>query len=86
MSIHIDGGGRAVLERAVGAELLATGLSVLGSDARDMCGQQFAKALALIHEGITTRISDGKKIGGSTTEGSAARVRVLLEAERIMGS
>ncbi|PBK66141.1 hypothetical protein ARMSODRAFT_960597 [Armillaria solidipes] len=81
-----DGGGRAMLERAVGAELLATGLSVLGSDAKDMWGQQFVKVLALIHEGITTGMGDGKKIGGSTTEGSAARVRVLLEVERIMGS
>ncbi|KAK0437767.1 GLE1-like protein-domain-containing protein [Desarmillaria tabescens] len=81
-----DGGGRAMLERAVGAELLATGLSVLGSDAKDMWGQQFVKMLALIHEGSTTGMGDGKKIGGSTTEGSAARARVLLEVERIMGS
>ncbi len=51
-----------------------------------MWGQQFVKVLELIHEGITTGMGDGKKIGGSTTEGSAARVRVLLEVERIMGS
>ncbi|KAK0495749.1 GLE1-like protein-domain-containing protein [Armillaria luteobubalina] len=69
-----DGGGRAMLERAVAAELLATGLSVLGSDAKDMWGQQFVKVLALIHEGITIGMGDGKKIG------------VLLEVERIMGS
>ncbi|KAG7440741.1 uncharacterized protein BT62DRAFT_937711 [Guyanagaster necrorhizus] len=80
-----DGGGWAMLERAIGAELLATGLSVLGSNAKDMWGQQFVKVLALIREGTITGMGDGKKIGGSTPEGSAARARVLLEVERIMG-
>jgi nucleoporin GLE1 len=40
--------------------------------------------LALIHEGITTGYENGKVIGGLTTEGAAARTRVMVALENIM--
>lgn len=60
------------------------GLDVLGLEAKDVWGQQWIKMLALIHEGITTGYESGKVIGGSTTEGAAARTRVMVALENIM--
>ncbi|KAF8662050.1 hypothetical protein AX16_001235 [Volvariella volvacea WC 439] len=74
----------ALLERAVAAELIYTALDVLGDHAKSVFGQQWIKMLELIHRGATTGMSNGKLIGGSTPEGTAARVRVKLEVERII--
>jgi nucleoporin GLE1 len=41
--------------------------------------------LALVYEGVTNGTGNGKFIGGESPEGKAARVRVQLEIERIMG-
>jgi len=60
------------------------GLDVLGLEAKDIWGQQWIKMLALIHEGITTGHENGNVIGGLTTEGAAARTRVMVALENIM--
>ena len=41
--------------------------------------------LALLHEGVTRGLGDGSVVGGQSAEGKAAKVRVELEIERIMG-
>ncbi|KAF8915703.1 GLE1-like protein-domain-containing protein [Mucidula mucida] len=83
-----DGGGRVMLEKSVAADVLAAGLQVLGSDAKAIWGNQFVKLLALVYEGVHTGFGDksGGKIGGSKPEGSAARVRLSIEIERIMST
>jgi len=49
-------------------------------------GNQWVKMLQLLYEGATTGIGGaaGKLLGGQTPEGKAARVRVLLQIERII--
>lgn len=60
-------------------------LEVGGEKARDIWGQQWIKLMALIYEGVTQGIAGtDKRIGGTSTEGKAAQIRVQLEIERIM--
>lgn len=59
-------------------------LDVLGSYAKLVYGHQWNKMLALIYEGVTVGLGNGKLIGGESAEGIAARVRVQLEVERLM--
>ena len=63
-------------------------LDVGGVLAREVWGQQWVRLLALLYEGVTVGYHglDGRLIGGQTPEGIAARVRVQLEVERIMGA
>jgi nucleoporin GLE1 len=42
--------------------------------------------LALIYEGVKVGLGNGKFIGGESAEGTAARVRVQLEVERLMAA
>ncbi|THU83116.1 hypothetical protein K435DRAFT_766084 [Dendrothele bispora CBS 962.96] len=77
-------GERRLLETAVGAQVLYVALDVLGKDARAIWGFQFVKLLALIYEGTTNGLGNGRLIGGTTPEGIAARARVQLEVEAIM--
>ncbi|KAK7454072.1 Nuclear pore complex nucleoporin component [Stygiomarasmius scandens] len=77
-------GEKGLLETPVGAQVLYVALDVLGKDARAIWGLQFVKLLALIYEGTTTGLGNGKLIGGTTPEGIAARARVQLEVEAIM--
>ncbi|KIM43766.1 hypothetical protein M413DRAFT_443667 [Hebeloma cylindrosporum] len=73
-----------LLQDPVAPQLIYTGLDVLGLEAMDIWGQQWIKMLALIHEGVTTGYDNGNVIGGLTTEGAAARTRVLVALENIM--
>jgi nucleoporin GLE1 len=59
-------------------------LDVIGKDAKAIWGYQFVKLLALIYEGTTSGLGNGKLIGGASPEGIAARGRVQLEIEAIM--
>ncbi|KAF5390965.1 hypothetical protein D9757_004010 [Collybiopsis confluens] len=76
---------RSLLATPVGAEVLFVALEVLGTDALQIWGYQFVKALRLIYEGATDGLGDGKVLGGTSPEGIAARARVKLEVESIMG-
>ena len=62
-------------------------LDVAGATARETWGVQWIKLLGVLYEGVTTGLhgQQGHLIGGKTAEGTAARVRVQLEIERIMG-
>lgn len=60
-------------------------LEVGGEKARDVWGHQWTKLMALIYEGVTKGIAGtDKRIGGTSSEGKAAQIRVQLEIERIM--
>ncbi|KAF5349025.1 hypothetical protein D9758_012693 [Tetrapyrgos nigripes] len=75
---------RRLLESVTGAQVLYVALDVVGKDAKLIWGVQFVKLLALIYEGTTTGLGNGKLIGGPKPEGIAARGRVQLEIEAIM--
>lgn len=77
---------RALLESVVAAQLLYTALDVLGSYAKLVYGHQWNKMLSLIYEGVTVGLGNDKFIGGDSAEGTAARVRVQLEVERVMAA
>ena len=57
-----------------------------GGPAREVWGAQWVKILELMYAGVTEGVNNtqGKLAGGSSPEGTAARVRVQLEIERIM--
>ncbi len=67
---------------------LAAALDVAGAAAREIWGVQWVKLLNVLYEGATTGLfgEQGRLIGGKSAEGIAARVRVQLEIERIMGA
>ncbi|KAJ7080508.1 GLE1-like protein-domain-containing protein [Mycena epipterygia] len=73
-----------LLETPVAAQLIYTGLDVLGSHALEVWGQQWVKMLELIYQGATVGFAEGRFIGGSTAVGTSARTRVQMEVERIM--
>ncbi|KAI0777666.1 GLE1-like protein-domain-containing protein [Trametes elegans] len=77
-----------LLDSPVATQVLYTALDVGGLLAREVWGQQWVRLLALLYEGVTTGYhgQQGRLIGGSSPEGIAARVRVQLEVERIMGA
>lgn len=66
--------------------LKTAALEVGGADALKYWGHQWAKLLGLIYESATAGIPghDGRLIGGKSGEGTAARVRVQLEVERLL--
>ena len=65
---------------------LAT-LEVGGTQGKEIWGNQWIKLLTVLYDGVTTGIPGTEKlIGGVTPEGTAARVRVQLEIERIMAT
>lgn len=66
-------------------------LDVGGAQARELFGHQWHKMMELLYSGLTTGLdgdlaTGGKKIGGKLPEGNAARVRALLEVEKVMNS
>ncbi|CAK5283953.1 unnamed protein product [Mycena citricolor] len=75
---------RSLLESPVAAQLIYTLLDVMGLDALQVWGQQWAKMLQLIYQGITEGYAPGKLIGGTSPLGIAARSRVQSEVERIV--
>ncbi|KAI0336994.1 hypothetical protein BDW22DRAFT_1340666 [Trametopsis cervina] len=76
-----------LLEAPVGPEVLFAALDVGGVSAREIWGVQWVKLLGVLYEGVTAGLfgEEGRLIGGKSAEGTAARVRVQLEIERIMG-
>jgi nucleoporin GLE1 len=60
-------------------------LNVMGDEALVIWGTQFVKMLELVYLGIKDGFAPGKFLGGETSEGKAARIRVELEIERILG-
>ncbi|KAA1472669.1 hypothetical protein DENSPDRAFT_839008 [Dentipellis sp. KUC8613] len=75
-----------LLDAPLAAELLAVALDVGGTKACEIWGQQWVKLMALLYEGVTNGLAgSGRLIGGSTPDGKAARVRVQLEVERVLG-
>ncbi|KAG7091875.1 hypothetical protein E1B28_008276 [Marasmius oreades] len=77
-------GEREVLESPIGAGVLHVVLETLGSDAKQIWGVQFVKLLALLYQGSTKGLENGKLLGGDSPEGIGARSRVRLEIESIM--
>jgi len=78
-------GERGLLETAVAPQIMYVGLEEFGLEAKHLWGQQWVKVLRLLHEGLSEGLGDGSVIGGQSAEGRAAKVRVELEIERIMG-
>ncbi|KAI0691429.1 GLE1-like protein-domain-containing protein [Cytidiella melzeri] len=76
-----------LLEAPVGPEVIFSALDVYGAPAREIWGAQWVKLLSVLYEGATTGLlgDPSRLIGGKSAEGIAARVRVQLEIERIMG-
>lgn len=71
--------------------MFAAALEVGGADALKIWGRQWVKLLAVLYDGVTVALPGStpeKKslVGGGTPEGTAARTRVQLEIERIMGT
>jgi nucleoporin GLE1 len=64
----------------------AAALDVFGLEAKSVWGNQWVKMLSLLYEGVTVGLGEGAIIGGQSAEGKAARTRVQLEIERIMGA
>lgn len=59
-------------------------LDVMGAEAIKLWGRQFVKVLEMIYLGVKQGYAPGKYLGGISTEGKAARVRVELEIDKIM--
>ncbi|KAJ6584031.1 GLE1-like protein-domain-containing protein [Mycena vulgaris] len=77
-------GDHPLLESPVAAQLIYTGLDVLGSHALEVWGHQWVKMLELVYQGATVGFAEGRFIGGTTAAGTSARSRVQMEVERIM--
>ncbi|KAI0826637.1 GLE1-like protein-domain-containing protein [Trametes gibbosa] len=78
----------SLLDSCVAPSVLHAALDVGGLLAREVWGQQWVRLLSLLYEGVTVGYHgvEGRLIGGKSPEGIAARVRVQLEIERIMGA
>ncbi|KAI0315080.1 GLE1-like protein-domain-containing protein [Amylostereum chailletii] len=70
-----------LLAEPLAAELLSVALDVGGAEAKYVWGKQWVKMLELLYDAVT---GEEKKIGGTTSEGHATRVRLQLEIERAM--
>ncbi|GJE98233.1 GLE1-like protein-domain-containing protein [Phanerochaete sordida] len=77
-----------LLDSPVAAEIIYVALDVFGAKAKEIWGVQWIKVLELLYECATEGINgqQGRLLGGSAPEGIAARTRVQLEIERIMGA
>ena len=73
--------GNVGMQSAVAPEILSTALDVGGIIASRVWGQQWIKILGVLYEGVTTG-----GLGGTSPEGTAARMRVQLEIERAMAA
>ncbi|KAI0071307.1 hypothetical protein K474DRAFT_1669133 [Panus rudis PR-1116 ss-1] len=78
----------ALLLTSVAPEMLHTALEVGGPFAHEIWGHQWIKLLGILYEGATVGLNGdtSKLIGGTEPEGTAARVRVQLEIERLMST
>ena len=65
--------------------VFSAALDVGGVQAREIFGKQWHKLMELLYSGLTETKS-GNPIGGTTPEGTAARIRALLEVEKVMNS
>ncbi|CCM04763.1 uncharacterized protein FIBRA_06953 [Fibroporia radiculosa] len=77
-----------LMEDPVAPNVLHVALDVGGLEARDIWGQQWIKLLERLYECTTTGIpgTNGRLLGGSSPEGTSARVRVQIEIERILSA
>ena len=66
---------------------ISVALDVNGAIAFDIWGRQWTKLLAVLYDGCTVGLYGRKDhlIGGKSPEGIAARVRLQLEIEKLMG-
>ena len=63
-------------------------LDVNGTRAFEIWGQQWVKLLSTLYQGCTAGLNGKAErlLGGKSPEGVAARVRVQLEIEKLMGA
>ncbi|PCH39144.1 hypothetical protein WOLCODRAFT_129083 [Wolfiporia cocos MD-104 SS10] len=74
-----------LLRNPVAPSVIHTALDVGGAAALSAFGPQWLKVLEQLYEGVTTGLpGTGELIGGKSPAGTAARVRVQLEVERIV--
>ncbi|KAH9924024.1 GLE1-like protein-domain-containing protein [Fomitopsis serialis] len=75
-----------LLQSSVAPSVLHAALDVGGARAKQIWGKQWVKLLAQLYEAATVGLegAPGRLLGGQSSEGIAARVRVQLEIERIM--
>ncbi|KAL1731331.1 GLE1-like protein-domain-containing protein [Schizophyllum commune] len=78
-------GSRSLLASDVCVSLMHAALEIFGADARKIWGKQWTKVLALIYDLVQNGIGEGKPLGGTSPEGTAGRLRVKLEIDKIMG-
>ncbi|KAL1677539.1 GLE1-like protein-domain-containing protein, partial [Schizophyllum commune] len=78
-------GSRSLLASDVCVSLMHAALEIFGAEARTIWGKQWTKVLALIYDLVQNGIGEGKPLGGTSPEGTAGRLRVKLEIDKIMG-
>uniref|UniRef100_D8QLY3 mRNA export factor GLE1 n=1 Tax=Schizophyllum commune (strain H4-8 / FGSC 9210) TaxID=578458 RepID=D8QLY3_SCHCM len=76
---------RSLLASDVCISLVHAALEIFGADARKIWGKQWTKVLALIYDLVNNGIGEGKPLGGTSPEGTAGRLRIKLEIDKIMG-
>jgi hypothetical protein len=64
--------------------LFQAALDVGGNEVRSLFGHQWHKMMELLYRGLISE--SAQPFGGKTPEGNAARVRALLEVEKVMNS
>ena len=64
--------------------VLAVAIDVLGALAMEYFGYQWIKLMTIIYDGCTTGMEGGRLIGGTSPEGTASRVRIQVEIEKLM--
>lgn len=74
-----------------GADNAIVALDIMGMDAKDIWGVQWIKVLGLIYQGVNEDLPKGSNderllMGGQSPEGKSARMRVLLQVEKIMAT
>ncbi|EPS96139.1 hypothetical protein FOMPIDRAFT_101590 [Fomitopsis schrenkii] len=76
----------ALLKSSLAPGLLHAALDIGGVKAKQVWGKQWVKLLAQLYEAATVGLegTPGQLLGGDSSEGIAARVRVQLEIERIV--
>lgn len=81
--------GNDILGHQAAVQIMHAALAVTGRKAKQIWGKQFIKMLHLIYEGVKNGGGGGDKdkiLGDTSPEANAARVRVQLEIEKILGT
>ncbi|KAF7314635.1 hypothetical protein MKEN_00937200 [Mycena kentingensis (nom. inval.)] len=77
-------GSERLLDSPVAAQLMYTGLDILGPFALQVWGHQWVKMLELMYIGVTVGFAGKKLIGGSAPDGNAPRMRLKMEVEKVL--